>query len=383
MKSSFSPKQKKHKADFLLPPTPGYAFPLLMRWMQENEIEPKYWLRYGSTALLSAFGMPFRWLERQQFDPVIADFEIRESPVFILGHWRSGTTYLHNLLCQDVQMGCTTTFQSAFPENLLAQPGRALYYQAARFFMPKFRKGDNVRMHPEYPQEEELALGSRFPFSFYYFLFFPRRAREFYDRFVRFHNVSEAEKSRWQQEYIRLIKKSLINTGRPRYLSKNPANTARIRQLLELFPDARFIHIYRNPFVVFNSTCKFFRETLPPLQFQQIGDRELEENILYLYGRMMQHYRQDRGLIPEGNLVEVRFEELETDPIGQLLKVYETLDLPGFGAALPHFRRYVESRKGYEKNQYRFPQEEIARVAARWQFALEEWDYDAPLRQSP
>ena len=42
----------------------------------------------------------------------------------------------------------------------------------------------------------------------------------------------------------------------------------------------------------------------------------------------MQRYLQDRALIPKENLVELRFEDLEQDPMGELEKLYASLDLP-------------------------------------------------------
>lgn len=375
MKSIF---HMKYSGSYMIPPLPGYAFPLLWRLAIENQIDFPYWFRYGGTALLSGLGMPFRWWERKKTDRAVAEFKINQSPVFILGHWRSGTTHLHNLLCQDPKMGYLTTFQAAFPENLLAEPGRTLYYKAMKRFMPRTRKGDNVEMAPAYPQEEEFALGSRQPIGFYSFLLFPRRIREYYAKYIRFEGISEAMETRWREEYLRLIKKSLLNIRGERFVSKNPSNTGRIRQLLHLFPNAQFIFIYRNPFVVFQSVRKFFKSILPMLQFQHISSQQLEVDIVWLYKRLMKDYLQDRVLIPSGQLTEIRFEELEAQPIDQIRGIYQKLDLPGFQEALSNFETYIRSKQHYQKNQYQFSESEIQKIHTQWGFALEEWEYGLP-----
>ena len=42
-----------------------------------------------------------------------------QAPIFIIGHWRSGTTYLHNLLCQDRTLGHMDMLQAVAPEMML------------------------------------------------------------------------------------------------------------------------------------------------------------------------------------------------------------------------------------------------------------------------
>ncbi|TFG37549.1 MAG: sulfotransferase, partial [Candidatus Aminicenantes bacterium] len=68
--------------------------------------------------------------------------------------------------------------------------------------------------------------------------------RRIFDRYVMFEDVSPTVVEKWQAIYLRFLKKLTFSSGGKRLLLKNPANTARIRVLLELFPDAKFIHVY-------------------------------------------------------------------------------------------------------------------------------------------
>jgi hypothetical protein len=87
--------------------------------------------------------------------------------------------------------------------------------------------------------------------SIYHGYSFPRSYEALFRRSVLFEDVSAEELLEWKQCYRRLLQKVAWHTGRPRLLSRNAANTGRVRQLLELFPNAKFIHLHRNPYRVF------------------------------------------------------------------------------------------------------------------------------------
>ena len=70
------------------------------------------------------------------------------------------------------------------------------------------------------------------------------------------------------------------------------------------------------------------------------------------YKEVFDAFFEDKGLIPACRYHEVRFEELERDPVGQFRKVYQVLGLPDFGQVEPSVRRYVSSQAGYKKNAY-------------------------------
>ena len=68
---------------------------------------------------------------------------------------------------------------------------------------------------------------------------------------------------------------------------------------------------------------------------------------------MYDAYFEQRGLIPEGRLCEVGYEDLERDPVGVVGSVYEALGLPGFEDVRPRLEGYLGSIAGYRKNRLR------------------------------
>ena len=249
---------KKQKKGVLLPPAVGYSLKIMAGLFSRNQVSARYYPRLVIITLINLINYPFRTWERLLINPGFKNEAIKNDPVFIVGHWRSGTTHLHNLLCQDERLGFVTTYQSVFPDTLLAGLGRFIFGGFTKLLIPGTRKGDNVKLDTANPQEEEFALGDKTPVCFYYFWMFPKNIRNYYDRFIRFRGIPDSQLQSWKNDYKLLIKKALKNTGRVQFLSKNPPNTARIKVLLEMFPNAKFIHIHRNPVEVFLSTRHFY-----------------------------------------------------------------------------------------------------------------------------
>jgi omega-hydroxy-beta-dihydromenaquinone-9 sulfotransferase len=331
--------------------------------------------------LTAPIRFPFRLYERVRYGSIIDTLEITNPPVFILGHWRSGTTYLHNLLSQDENMGYVSLFQTMANDVFLV--GDKLIKPRLAMLLPGTRPMDNVSFSLDNPEEEEHTIVRAVPYSFYHQWFFPRKGRYFFEKYALFRDVSKVVVAEWQRTYLSILRKATLNTGGKRLVLKNPVNTARIKMLLDLFPEAKFVHIYRNPYHVFLSTRGLYQRTLALTQLQHISQDEIDGNILLFYQEMMQKYLQERQLIPPENLVEIRFEDLETNPLAELRQIYETLKLPGFDVAESTFCEYIARQASYKKNAHQLDDETIDQVNRHWQFMLQEGGYEQLAPISP
>jgi hypothetical protein len=371
---------KAEKKGILLPPAVGYSVGVVIHLLSRYRLSWRFVPRTLATLLINFVNMPFRWVEKTFVNHRFRSARGNNPPVFIVGHWRSGTTYLHNILCQDPKMAYTTTFQSVFPDTLFSWIGRPLFEGFARILIPGKRKGDNVILGTELPQEEELALGDKQPLCYYYCWMFPRNMQEFYERSIRFNGVSERDGSRWMDNYQLLMNKAMKNTKGDYFLSKNPANTGRVKALLERFPGARFIHIHRDPVEVFLSTRNFFEKMLPHLQLQSVDFDSLEEDLVEVYRKLMQDFIRQRKEIPKGQLVELSFHELEARPMELVAHIYETLGMELGEEAIEKMEAYIRSKKSYSKNKYQLSPQLSEKIKKEWDFARKEWQYD---RTSP
>jgi hypothetical protein len=207
---------------------------------------------------------------------------------------------------------------------------------------------------------------------------FPR-STAFYERFLTFRGVAEADVDRWKAAFILLLKKLTLRSDRPMLL-KSPPHTGRIKILLELFPDARFIHIHREPYTVFQSTRHLNQVLTRSLQFQRPDPDDADAAVIRRYRLLYDAYFEERPLIPAGQFHELSFTELERDPIGAIERNYEALGLSGFEAVLPRLEEYVATLAGYRKNEYAaLPAGLRGEIARQWRRSFEEWGYPTDL----
>lgn len=330
----------------------------------------KYALTKGICRILSVCTPIQNYRYRKQ----LANKPLEHDPVFILGHWRSGTTFVHNVLSCDKHFGYCTTYQTVFPNFMMF--GQSLFKPTMGWLMPSKRPTDNMELAPDLPQEEEFGLQNMCPYTYYNFWIYPKRMQEYARRFLTFKDATEEEKANFSENFQKLVRISLWNTGGTQFLSKNPPHTGRIKELLEMYPNAKFIYLVRNPYTVFNSTRSFYTNTIAPLELHHISDEEMTQNILDVYSMLYDTYQEEKHLIPEGNLIEVKFEDFEADAMGMTEKIYRELNLPGFEAARPAIEQYVGSKRGYKKNKYNYPQEIVDLVNEHWSKTIEDFGYE-------
>ena len=158
---------------------------------------------------------------------------------------------------------------------------------------------------------------------------------------------------------------------------KSPAHTCRIAALLEMFPKAKFVHIVRDPYVIFPSTINLWKRLYRDQGLQMPTYDGLEERVFQTFTRMYDTFERDCHLIGPGQFCEVRYEELVADPVGQMRAVYERLGLGDFEAARPAIADYAAGQKDYQTNRYQITPEMRAEVARRWGKFIEQYGYAA------
>lgn len=347
-----------------------------LRVLRDNHfaIDPPFWPRAIATTLISIPNTVSAAVEQLWYRRKISRATI-EPPLFILGAWRSGTTHLHNLLAKDERFAFPNQFQVSCPHTFLLSER-----SAARIFdwcLPKQRPQDAVKMGAQEPQEEDFAMSAYSGQASLMAWAFPRNAA-FYLRYMTMAKLSNQEVARWNADYAYFIKKLTVKYDRPLVL-KSPANTGRIKTLLELFPQAKFVNIHRHPYEVFQSVQHTLRTAGPYWQLQRVNyddDESLAAQLIAQMKTLYLGYFEQRRLTPAGRLHEIAFADLETDPIGQLRATYEKLDLPDFRRVEPRVREYLGSLASYKKNELPPLSHELKeRLYQEWRICFDAWGY--------
>jgi len=342
-----------------------------------DHAERPYVARALFVCLTTLCTSPLRLWEEACYSRRLRVTPVHPSPVFIIGHWRTGTTHLQNLLSQDDAFAYVTTFQALAPGFFLSAE-RFLKPLLAHFSARRYptRLIDNIPLLFDSPQEDEFAIANLCPHSFIHSFTFPRRTSEIFERSVLFDGRAPSVRDAWIDTYNALLRKTTFAGNGKRLLIKNCAHTGRLPTILSLFPDAKFIHIVRDPYRVFRSTVHMHRTVHQRAQLQSVQPEQVEAHVLRIYEQLMQRFLADRSLIPAENLIEIRFEDLERAPLAQLHAIYRTLDLPGYEQTEPAFRSYIDSVAGYRKNNYDVDPRTVAVVNRHWGFAFDAWGYE-------
>lgn len=319
---------------------------------------------------------PFSTYERWWVERTAQPEKSAQPPVFIVGHWRSGTTFLYNVLSRSPQFAYVAPLSTGLPWDFLTL-GKMLGPILEKA-LPEGRFIDRVPVNPDSPQEDEIALASMQPVSFYHGLYFPRRFVENFNAGIFFDGCSEAEINQWCWSMQHLCKKLQLQTPGRQLLIKNPVYTARIKRLRQLWPEAKFIHIYRNPYVVFHSTMNFYQKLFQELALQPFDHLPVAEVVLNSYPKMIQSLIEDTHDLRPDQFIELPFEGFEKDPQAALEKIYDQLELPHWDTAQPHFQDYLEGQKTYRKNQYTFQSETLKTIESHWSTFIERWSYQPP-----
>ena len=304
----------------------GITFGDWLALLRENRfaVDPSYWLRATTITLCSLGNSLDRRREEASYGQAIRD-AIVDPPVFVLGIWRSGTTHLQNLFAVDERFAFPNWYQVAYPHSFLGTEAKRSKFLG--FFIPETRFQDNMKYGLMFPAEDEFALCTTSARSPLMSWVFPRRA-EHYARYGTLGDVPEAEVAEWQAALLWFVKKLACKNGKPLVL-KSPFHTGRIRLLLDIFPEAKFVHIHRDPYAVFQSTCHTMRETMRYCALQR-HNLDAEEWTIRRYREIVDAFLAEKDLIPDGRFHDLRYADLERDPITQMRTTYEALGLPDF-----------------------------------------------------
>ncbi len=263
------------------------------------------------------------------------------APIFVVGHWRSGTTHLTNVLSRSQAFGILSPMAVGLPAEALGLARLAAPFVGQ--FFPRTRLIDHIALSSDLPQEDELAMANLSTLSCNHGIYFPSRLRREFDRGVFGDAVAASEQRRWARRLERYVAKMTRAAGRP-LLIRNPANSARIPALRAIWPDARFLHIHRHPADVYASSLRMFSTLTAELSLGD-GRADITGLVRHVYPRLMRRLIADGPSLPAGRYAEIRYEAFRQDPMAELARVHGELDLPGFGAAAAAMDRYLHAHR--------------------------------------
>ena len=352
----------------------GMLFTDWMRLMAQHRfrIHPLRWgLALGIT-FASTFNSKMRIAQQALQGHRISKTSVPDDPLFILGHWRSGTTLLHELLSVDERFASPTTYQCFAPNHFLLT--EAVVTRLLWFLIPSKRPMDNVAMGWHEPQEDEFALCAMGLPSPYLRIAFPNEGQVHLDYLDM--KLTDAELDEWKQTMCEFLRRLAVRHPDRRLVLKSPTHTGRVALLAEMFPRAKFVHITRNPYDVVPSSIRLWK-SLDYVQGLQIpNNKDVEENVFRNYERMYGGFESQRAEVPRDRLVDIRFEDLVADGSQVMETIYRDLDLGDFENVRPKLEETLAAKKSYQKNKHTLPDDLVQNINERWRDYFERYGYE-------
>ena len=363
----------KSKVNFAHPLTVT-DFHVLVRYIKENyaDIDRSYYPQILLSGAVSVALSPFRFFEKLLYSRKEACCTIKR-PLFILGHWRSGTTLVQQMMAQDSQFGFINPLMN-FTLNFYHLLGWA-FEKVISDHLKDGRPMDNMEYAMNLPLEEYIVFSTIEENSVYPLNFFPQAFLK-YNENAFIDKMPFDRRRKWCKKYDYLLKKITFLNDNKSLLLKSPDNTARLAALLRMYPDAKFVNIYRNPYDVIRSTIHLYEMIMDNWALEKIPSRNtMEDWIIETFRNMYLAYFEEMKSCGSDNLYEICFEEFEKDPLPIMEELYQKLDLGGYDQAKDAIAQYWTDRTDYKKNSFDISEQLILKVNSRLGFYFEHYGY--------
>lgn len=352
----------------------GLDYPAFLRLLVRNRfaVSPRKAYVALVASVVTVVNTALRWCQEARHGAAVRRTELVAPPVFVIGHWRTGTTHLHELLALDPRHASPTYLHCFAPNHFLLSED--FFKRYGGVFCPDKRPMDNMAAGWDRPQEDEFALCLLGLPSPYADIAFPNRG-PVYPGSLDLSGLSPGQLAAWKRGFVRFLKAVTYRDPR-RLVLKSPPHTARVKVLLEMFPDARFVHIVRDPYVVFPSTVNLWTSLGKKHGLQAMPDpARVREKVFADFRTIYDRLEEARPLVPKGQFHELRYEALVADPAGEMRRVYDALALGEYDAYRPRLDAYLATTRGYEPNRYTLSDADRDEVTRRWGDVIRRYGY--------
>lgn len=345
------------------------------RLLRENHfrVQPSRWAMAVGISLACPVNEALTALQHVVYGRKLRTTPLAAPPLFVLGHWRSGTTLMHELLAMDSQWGSPSTYQCFAPNHFLVSEW--FFRSFANWLLPSKRPMDNMATGWDRPQEDEFALMTLGVASPYRRIAFPKHPPTDLET-LDWDGVAPQTEREWLAAFDRFLRAVTQRCQRPLVL-KSPTHTGRIGLLRRTFPGAKFIHMTRDPRSLFPSTVRLW-QGLDQIQALQLPEGDyLQQYVVDCLRRMYHGFHRDAAALPASQLIHVRYEDFVADPVQTLASIYDQLDLDHFRDLEPKLQNWVDTQhRQYQPNQHELPAETEALLRDQWKDYFQRYNYE-------
>ena len=275
-------------------------------------------------------------------------------PLFITGMPRSGSTFLHELLAQDPDKRAPRVWEVMFPVAR-AETGNGMLDPRARqaevclwWFRQLAPGADAVFPMRAGTPHECVAIHS---YTFLSQEFVSTCRVPTYESFLRASDLGPAYE--WQRRFLQHLQ---FDASPRQWVLKSPDHFYGLAELFAVFPDALIIQTHRHPLEVLESSCRL-TEVLHGLYARPAKHAAVAAHEASVLADAMDRLIRFRDAHPQlaGRFVDVTYNELVSEPLSVVRRIYATFDMPLGGTALERMRSLAAARSRYGRRRSAAP----------------------------
>ena len=295
---------------------------------------------------------PFAWLQTALYARALKRADLPDDPLVVIGHWRSGTTYLHQLLACDPRTATARNALTIAPQAALVL--KPVIRLGLKRWMTRIRPIDAVPWGPDDPQEDEVGLARLTMDTHMAGMAFPR------DYLFHFRRSVTETSHQFERQWLHFSRLTWLHDGqgKTQWLIKNSVHTARAAMVLKHFPRARFILLRREPLDAVRSLVQVKQRLagLVGLQPSPSLQQQVEETAA-AHAELLKRFEASRSQIPAGQLLELDYSDLVDQPMKSVRRIYDVFQLSSWAEAEAPLRARIQQARHYRPDPVRLPPE--------------------------
>ena len=301
--------------------------------------------RWPVSLLIGLSGLlvePLAWLQTLLFQQRLRRSKLPPDPVVVIGHWRSGTTFLHQLLASDPAWATARNSLTVAPQvALLLKPLLRLFMRA---WMTAVRPIDAVPWSENDPQEDEVGIARLTMDTHMAAMAFPQLYPFHFRRTVMRCTAA------YERQWLRFTRLTWLHdgAGSSRLLIKNSAHMARVAMVLRHFPKARFVLLRREAEDSIRSLVQVKQRLAELVGLQPAPDLCTQvDQLPAARWQLINAFELSWPLTPADQLLEVDCNDPVAMPLETVQRIFDHLHLGGSYEARGPIQKLISQARSY------------------------------------
>lgn len=298
-------------------------------------------------------------------------------PLFILGLPRTGSTFLHRLLAQDVNGRVPLLWEVSRPvppprpETRTTDPRIAQVADEIERTIHRLIPGMAAKHLIDVESPEECNSLFQSCFSCYatgIFYHIPS-----YQAWLRQQDLSAA-----YQYYRAQVQLLCYHYPGQTWISKNPDHMLGIAAILKVFPDAAIIYLHRDLSEVFGSVCSVQHSLLNMWRQTPFAPKELGNIALNMMAPTVDRALSERRQADPAHFYDLHYPELIADPLGVVQRIYDHFGYSLSTTSATQMQSWIEQNRQHKHGEHHYQLEDFGLTRDRVHARLAEYLQEFP-----